>query len=70
MEMHAILESAIEKNTVKLFSPSCLPHHVRCFLSKVSFICAFSYAAEQSGEQLRLSAYNSSLIISLFPVDS
>jgi hypothetical protein len=56
MEMHAILESAIEKNTVKLFSPSCLPHHVRCFLSKVSFICAFSYAAEQSGEQLRLSA--------------
>lgn len=27
MEMHAILENAIEKNTVKLSSASCLPHH-------------------------------------------
>uniref|UniRef100_A0A6N2LBE5 Ternary complex factor MIP1 leucine-zipper domain-containing protein n=1 Tax=Salix viminalis TaxID=40686 RepID=A0A6N2LBE5_SALVM len=27
MEMHAILENAIEKNTVKLSCPSCLPRH-------------------------------------------
>lgn len=63
--MHAILENAIEKNTVKLSCPSCLPRHVCCFPSKLSFIFAFSYAAEQSGELLQLSAYNSSQIIFL-----
>ncbi|XP_044504305.1 uncharacterized protein LOC123224684 isoform X2 [Mangifera indica] len=38
MELHIILENAIEKNAVKLSSSSCLPHHARELLSNISVL--------------------------------
>uniref|UniRef100_A0A5B6ZXU7 DUF547 domain-containing protein n=1 Tax=Davidia involucrata TaxID=16924 RepID=A0A5B6ZXU7_DAVIN len=38
MELHAILENAIEKNPVKLSSPSCLPHHAQDLLSNIAIL--------------------------------
>ncbi|KAK9281955.1 hypothetical protein L1049_004864 [Liquidambar formosana] len=38
MEIHAILENAIEKNAVKLSSPSCLPHHAQELLSNIAIL--------------------------------
>ncbi|XP_071724877.1 uncharacterized protein [Rutidosis leptorrhynchoides] len=38
MELHAILQNAIEKNAMKLSSPSCLPHHAGELLSNISVL--------------------------------
>ncbi|XVF23262.1 hypothetical protein REPUB_Repub13aG0021300 [Reevesia pubescens] len=38
MDLHSILETAIEKNASELSSPSCLPHHAQELLSHISVL--------------------------------
>ncbi|KAA8541506.1 hypothetical protein F0562_022658 [Nyssa sinensis] len=38
IELHAILENAIEKTPVKLSSPSCLPRHAQDLLSNIAIL--------------------------------
>ncbi|GMI81963.1 hypothetical protein like AT3G13000 [Hibiscus trionum] len=38
MDLHSVLESAIEKNDSELSSPSCLPHHAQELLSHIAVL--------------------------------
>ncbi|KAE8656913.1 hypothetical protein F3Y22_tig00116997pilonHSYRG00590 [Hibiscus syriacus] len=43
MDLHSVLESAIEKNASELSSPSCLPHHAQELLSHIAVLeCTIS----------------------------
>ncbi|XWS20581.1 hypothetical protein CRYUN_Cryun31cG0114700 [Craigia yunnanensis] len=47
MDLHSILENAIEKNATKLLSPSCLPHHAQELLSHIAVLEATISKLEQ-----------------------
>ncbi|XP_022724647.1 uncharacterized protein LOC111281235 isoform X2 [Durio zibethinus] len=38
MDLHSILENALEKNATELSSPSCLPHHAQELLSHIAVL--------------------------------
>lgn len=69
MELHTILENALEKNALKLSSPSCLPYHAQELLSNISILevtvskleqemVSLHFQLSQERNERRLAEYN------------
>ncbi|KAJ4844497.1 hypothetical protein Tsubulata_006338 [Turnera subulata] len=69
MELHAVLEKAVEKNVLTLSSLSCLPHYVQELLSAISLledavskleqdIVSLHFQLSQERNERRLAEYN------------
>lgn len=51
MELHTVLENAIEKSPTKILSPSCLPHYVCYSFNRfIFFYLGTFYICDQSSE--------------------